>query len=141
MPKVVLDTNVIVSAFLKAESNPALILALGLEGSLTVCLSETIWQEYRGVLRRKKFQGLDQESLEKLLAVLKQQALWVSPRIPVNILSRDPADNKFLECALEAQADYLITGNTRHFPKMFHGTRIITPRGFIDLIGEAISPG
>ena len=141
MAKVILDTNVIISAFLKAESNPALILALCLEGSLAVCLSETIWQEYRGVLRRKKFQGLDQESIEKLLSVIKQQALWVSPRIPVNILSHDPADNKFLECALESQADYLITGNTRHFPlKMFHGTRIITPRDFIDLIGKAIFP-
>jgi putative PIN family toxin of toxin-antitoxin system len=141
MHKVILDTNVIISAFLKAESNPALILALGLEGSLTVCLSETIWQEYQGVLRRKKFQGLDQESIEKLLSVLKQQALWVSPRISVNILSRDPTDNKFLECALESQADYLITGNTRHFPlKKFHDTRIINPRDFIDLIGMAISP-
>jgi putative PIN family toxin of toxin-antitoxin system len=141
MAKVILDTNVIISAFLKAESNPALILALCLEGSLAVCLSETIWQEYRGVLRRKKFQGLDQESIEKLLSVIKQQALWVSPRIPVNILSRDPADNKFLEGALESQADYLITGNTRHFPpKKFHATRIMTPRDFIDLIGTAISP-
>jgi putative PIN family toxin of toxin-antitoxin system len=141
MPKVVLDTNVIISAFLKAESNPALILALGLEGSLTFCLSETIWQEYRGVLRRKKFQGLDRESTERLLSVIKQQALWVSPRIPVNILSRDPADNKFLECALESQADYLITGNIRHFPlKKFHGTRIISPRDFIDLIGKAVFP-
>ncbi len=139
MPKVILDTNVIISAFLKPESNPALILALLLEGALTVCLSPTIWQEYRGVLRRKKFQGLDHESLEKLLPVIKQQALWVSPRIPVNILSRDPADNQFLECALESQADYLITGNTRHFPlKKFHNTQIINPRDFIDLIGKAI---
>jgi putative PIN family toxin of toxin-antitoxin system len=141
MPKVILDTNVIISAFLKAESNPALVLALCLEGSLTVCLSETIWQEYRGVLRRKKFQGLDQESIEKLLALLKKQALWFSPRIPVNILSRDPADNKFLECALESQADYLITGNTRHFPlKKFHNTQSINPRDFSDLIGKAIFP-
>ena len=141
MPKVILDTNVIISAFLKAESNPALILALGLEGSLTVCLSKKIWQEYQGVLRRKKFRGLDQESIEKLLSVLKEQAIWVLPRISVNILSRDPADNKFLECALESQADYLITGNTRHFPlKKFHGTQIINPRDFIDLIGKAISP-
>jgi len=139
MPKVILDTNVVISAFLKAESNPALILALGLEGSLTICLSETIWQEYRGVLSRKKFQGLDQESIEKLLSMLKERALWFGPRIPVNILSRDPADNKFLECALESQAEYLITGNTRHFPlKKFHETRIITPRDFIDLIGQAI---
>jgi uncharacterized protein len=141
MPKVILDTNVIISAFLKAGSNPALILAFCLEGSLTLCLSEEIWHEYRGVLRRKKFQGLDQESIGKLLSVIKQQAIWVSPRIPVNILSRDPADNKFLECALASQADYLITGNIRHFPlKKFQGTQIITPKDFIDLIGQAISP-
>jgi len=141
MIKVILDTNVIISALLKAESKPALILALCLEGSLTLCLSETIWQEYREVLRREKFRGLDQESIEKLLSVIKQQALWVFPRIPLNILSRDPADNKFLECALATQADYLITGNTRHFPlKKFHGVQVITPRDFIDLIGKAILP-
>jgi putative PIN family toxin of toxin-antitoxin system len=141
VPKAVLDTNVVISAFLKPESNPALILALFLEGSLTVCLSEKIWQEYRGVLRRKKFQGLDHESIEKLLSMIKQQALWVSPRIAVNILRGDPADNMFLECALESQADYLITGNIRHFPlKKFHGTLILSPKDFIDLLGKAIFP-
>jgi uncharacterized protein len=139
MPKVILDTNVVISAFLKAESNPALILAFCLEGALTLCVSAEIWQEYRGVLRREKFQGLDQESIEKLLSLIQQQAIWVSPRIPVNILSRDPTDNKFLECALASQADYLITGNTRHFPlKKFQGTRIINPKDFIDLIGQSI---
>jgi predicted nucleic acid-binding protein len=58
----------------------------------------------------------------------------------VNADAADPADNKFLECALESKADYLITGNIRHFPfKKFHDTQVITPKDFIDLLGEAIS--
>ena len=47
--------------------------------------------------------------------------------------ANDPDDNKFLECALEANADFLITGNKKHFPlKSFHRTRIVSPRDFID---------
>lgn len=140
MPRVILDTNVIVSAFLKPESNPALILSLFLEGYFTLCLCEEIWMEYQEVLQRPKFQNLDHVSLKKISSIIKEKALWFVPRVPVNILKNDPADNKFLACALEAQADYLITGNTRHFPfKKFHSTQIINPRDFIELIGEAIS--
>ena len=141
MPKVILDTNVIVSGLLKPESNPALILALFLEGYLTVCLSEEIWTEYREVLKRPKFQHLDHASIETFFSIFRGKALWVVPRGSVDILRSDPADNKFLACALEAQANYLITGNTRHFPpEKFHATRIISPRDFIDLIGAAIIP-
>ena len=139
MPRVILDTNVIVSAFLKPESNPALILSLFLEGYLTVCLCEEIWTEYREVLKRRKFQKLDHESIDKFFSIIKEKALWAVPRASVEILKSDPADNKFLACALEAKADYLITGNTRHFLfKKFHGTRIIIPKDFIELIGHDI---
>jgi putative PIN family toxin of toxin-antitoxin system len=140
MPRVILDTNVIVSAFLKPESNPALILSLFTEGYLTVCLCEEIWSEYREVIKRGKFQKLDHESIEKFFSIIKARAAWAVPRGSVNILKSDPADNKFLACALEVRADYLITGNIKHFPfKKFHGTQIITPRDFIELIGEAIA--
>ena len=139
MPRVILDTNVIVSAFLKPASNPALILSLFLEDYLTLCLCEEIWTEYREVLQRQKFQQLDYESIKKFFSIIRAKALWVVPRVSVNILKSDPEDNKFLACALEAQADYLITGNIRHFPlKKFHGAQIINPKDFIELIGEAI---
>ena len=139
MPRVILDTNVIVSAFLKPESNPAPILSLFIEGYLTVCLCEEIWTEYREVLKRPKFQHLDQVNIEAFFGIIKAKALWAVPQVSVTILTSDPADNKFLACAWETQADYLITGNIKHFPfKKFHGTRIITPGDFINLIGEAI---
>jgi hypothetical protein len=140
VPKVVLDTNVLVSAFLKPESNPALILSLFSEGYLTVCLSEEILVEYREVLKRGKFKKLDHESLDKFLSTIGKQALMVRPQVSVNVVAVDPADNKFLECALESKADYLVTGNTRHFPfKKYRDTQVTNPKDFIDLLGEAIT--
>ncbi|RJR32506.1 MAG: putative toxin-antitoxin system toxin component, PIN family [Deltaproteobacteria bacterium] len=139
MPKAVLDTNVIVSAFLKPESNAALILSLFFEGFLTVCLSQEILAEYKEVLKREKFRKLDQGIISNFLEEIGRQALMVDPRVSINAAIVDPDDNKFLECALESKADYLITGNTRHFPfKKFRATQIINPRDFIDLLGEAI---
>ena len=49
-------------------------------------------------------------------------------------VSSDPDDNRFLECADAARADYLVTGNLRHFPRFWKKTKIITPREFIGLV-------
>ncbi|MGO4879570.1 MAG: putative toxin-antitoxin system toxin component, PIN family [Bryobacteraceae bacterium] len=48
--------------------------------------------------------------------------------------AQDDPDNRFLECAVAAGADFLITGNTRHFPARFESIRVVTPRQFLDLI-------
>ncbi len=56
--------------------------------------------------------------------------MLVEPRRQVRI-STDAKDNKFLECALEARADYVVTGNVRHFPVRFQDIRIIRPRQFL----------
>ena len=103
-------------------------------------MSEAIWTEYREVLKRPRFQKLDHQSLEKILSIIKEKGIWAIPRVSLNILKSDPADNMFLACAMEAKADYLITGNTRHFPfRKFHSTQIINPKDFIELIGETIA--
>ena len=49
-------------------------------------------------------------------------------------VSSDPDDNRFLECADAARADYLVAGNLRHFPRFWKKTKIITPREFIGLV-------
>jgi predicted nucleic acid-binding protein len=49
-------------------------------------------------------------------------------------ITSDPDDNIFLECADAARADYLITGNVRHFPRFWKQTKVITPREFISII-------
>ena len=132
MIRVVLDTNVIISALLKEGSAPALILSLALEGHIQLCVTEEIFAEYTGVLSREKFQSLDQASVRKALQSIKRKSFWVSPSTRINIIKIDPEDNKFLECALEAKAHYLITGNRKHFPMAHYDqTRIMSPGDFL----------
>jgi putative PIN family toxin of toxin-antitoxin system len=132
MLKLVIDTNVVISALLKPESNPALIISLILRGSCTLCLTEKIFLEYEKVSGRGKFKKLDKASVREFLSTLRKRASWVVPKVTVDGVTKDPDDNAFLECALESKADFLITGNIHHFPhKKFHQTSIVTPGEFV----------
>lgn len=139
MLKLVVDTNIIVSALLKPDSLPDSIINMILNKNFNLCLSEDIFDEYQQVLGRGKFKGLNQEKTRRLLLKIKKNAKLVKPTVSVNIIKRDPEDNKFLECALEAKADYFITGNIKHFTfKKFRNTYIITPRDFLDIISKML---
>ncbi|MBF0606528.1 MAG: PIN domain-containing protein [Magnetococcales bacterium] len=91
--------------------------------------------EYEGVLSRDKFKPLTNKygnEIRTLFDSFKHKALWVRPVNQVEFIKNDPADDKFLDCALEAKVDYIITGNTRHFPLgNFNGIKIVTPQEFI----------
>lgn len=138
MLKVVIDTNVLISAFLKPDSVPELILSLILSGEIILCLSEPIAKEYEEVLGRAKFKKLDHKKVKALLSVLKSQARWVEPKKHLDTIKIDPEDNKFLECAEEAGADFLITGNKRHFPRKFQETAILNPTEFLYTIAKTL---
>jgi uncharacterized protein len=139
MLRVVLDTNVLVSALLKPDSTPELVISLILEKQALLCLSDAIAVEYDEVLRRPKFKSLDPNKVESFLYQLKAKARLVSPKIYLDIVETDPGDNKFLECAQEAKADFLITGNTKHFPfKKFKKTRIVSPAEFLTVIAKKL---
>lgn len=134
MFKIVLDTNVLVSALLKDKSLPAFILAFARQKRMVLCLSREIFAEYKAVLEREKSRSIRKE-VRPLLASLKKEALWIKPNVTIETIVDDPEDNKFLECAQQAQAEYLITGNTKHFPiKEFRGTKIVSPREFIEAV-------
>ncbi len=68
---------------------------------IKLCLSEDIFSEYQKVLARPKFKRIDQKRVKKLLSQMKIEALWVEPQMSVDAIKDDPADNKFLECALQ----------------------------------------
>ena len=139
MLRIVVDTNVVVSALLKPQSYPALILSLFIRGDCMVCLSEEIFTEYEAVLAREKFKRLEEARVKELLSIFKRRTLWVVPKVSINDVAKEPADKVFLECALEAKADFLITGNIHHFPaKNFHNTLIVTPREFVDHITKLL---
>lgn len=140
MLTLVVDTNIVVSALLKPQGNPALIISLVLRKKCRLCLSKEIFTEYEEVLSRDKFRNLDQTKVKELISLLKKNALWVRPTVSIDGIARDQADRAFLACALETKADFLITGNIQHFPiKKFHHTLIVTPSEFLELVTRSMA--
>lgn len=129
--RVVLDTNVVVSAALRPFGLQRTVFLLALTKPARMYVTQEIFAEYRNVLARPSLRirkGLQQQ----LLQLVKNRARLVRPSYRLDVTS-DPEDNKFLECANAARADYVITGNQRHFPRFWKNTKIITSREFIDL--------
>ena len=134
-PQAVYDTNVIVSAILKAGSIPASLVSLALQGTVQLYLSSALLAEYTEVLKRPAF-GFNPKTVNTFLAELKNAAIMVDPAMRVTSALDEP-DNRILECALEAKAQYVITGNNKHFPfSQFKGIKILTPREFITFLIE-----
>ena len=132
-PKVVYDTNVLVSALLKEHSVPAYLISLAVTKQVRLFYSPPIWEEYTDVLHRPKF-GFEARSVKAFLRDLRKAGSQVRHTTPVTV-ARDVDDNKFLECAQAARADYVVTGNTKHFPSpTFKRTRIVTPMEFVRIL-------
>lgn len=127
--RVVLDTDVVVSAHLNDEGYERHVLDLVLAGKLQLAVSEAILAEYEGVLRRPKF-AIAAKQVARSMRLLRSVARMVRPQRALTI-TRDPSDNRFLECAEAARADYLVTGNKRHFPKNWRQTLVVNARELV----------
>ncbi len=130
MIRVVIDTNVVVSAMLRSGGLPEAVFILAMSGQVQSFISEPIFSEYEGVLRRPRL-AIDPEKVTIALARIRAAASFVRPATKVTA-ARDPDDNIFLECAETAQAHYLVTGNIKHFPERWRETFIVTPRQLMD---------
>ena len=130
--RLVIDTNVVVSAALKPEGLQRTALLLAATKPARLYVSQPILDEYADVLSRPELRIRKGLRLQ-LLQLIKNAAHTVAPSRRVDVCS-DPDDNAFLECADKAGADYLITGNQRHFPTFWKKTKIITAREFIGLV-------
>jgi putative PIN family toxin of toxin-antitoxin system len=131
MMRIVLDTNILVSALLNSHGPPARVFLLTLlDPDTQLCVSGEIYAEYEEVIRRARFNRSESE-IEAALRAIRELGLWVRPSQRVRACS-DPDDDIFLECAQAAAADYLVTGNRKHFPDIWAGTRIVTARRFLD---------
>jgi putative PIN family toxin of toxin-antitoxin system len=129
--RLVIDTNVLISAALKPEGLQRAVLLLAITKPARLYVSRPIFAEYGEVLGRPELRirkGLRQQ----LLQLIKNHSYSVVPTQRLEVTS-DPDDNIFLECADVAGADYFVTGNLRHFPRFWKKTKIITPREFISL--------
>jgi putative PIN family toxin of toxin-antitoxin system len=130
MIRVVIDTNVLVSALLTSGGLPEAVFNLAISGEVQWFASEWVLAEYEEVLKRPRF-AIDSRKAAAAIARIRAIVSAVKPAVRVSAAS-DPNDNKFLECAEAAQAHYFVTGNIRHFPEIWKETRIVTPREFID---------
>jgi putative PIN family toxin of toxin-antitoxin system len=129
MIRVVLDTNAIVSAQLKPNGLEATVFLLALRGDIALFLSPPILAEYQRVLYKPKFK-FDQRLVEAVLREIGAASRLVHPTRVLADAKHEP-DNRFLECAEAARADFLITGNKRHFPKEWKPAAIVNAREFI----------
>ena len=129
--RVVIDTNVLVSAALKPESLQRTTLVLALTKPARLYVSAEILAEYAEVLARRELKIRKGLRLQ-LLELIRNRSQLVKPSVRLDVAS-DPDDNIFLECADVAKADYLVTGNQKHFPRFWKRTAVITSREFIDL--------
>lgn len=111
--QLVIDTNIIVSALLSADSNAFKVLSDALDGKYTVLISEEIFQEYQDVLHREKF-GFDEEIISFLLEWFKENAIWIEVS-KSNIPMKDEKDRFFYDLANSCKAR-LVTGNIKHYP-------------------------
>jgi putative PIN family toxin of toxin-antitoxin system len=130
--RLVIDTNVIISAAIKPESLQRTTFLLAITKPARFYVSQPILEEYAEVLARPELhirKGLRRQ----LLQLIKNHSHIVAPSRRLEVAS-DPDDNMFLECADTAKADYLVTGNQKHFPIFWKKTKVITPREFISLV-------
>ena len=130
----VIDTNVVVSSFIKEDSIPNKIINMALDGPIIPLLNDEILREYREVLIRNEF-GLTEEVVERFVSGLEKKAIFLD-RSQTDETFTDSDDVVFYEIVLtarETEEAYLITGNKKHFPsKPF----VVTPREMLEIINK-----
>ena len=119
MIRVVLDTNVIVSALLQPLGLPAAVFLLVAGGAIQLCVSGNVYAEYDEVIRRPRL-ARDEGIIAATLQTVREKVFWVRPAESIKVCS-DPDDDIFLECA--------------------YAVGIVMPRRFHDLLTSEASPG
>src|SRR3989338_5494796 len=128
--RVVLDTNILISALLRSPTCSTIMEFLKVR-SFSLVSSESLLNEFREVLLDKKFTSLTDQEVRNLTIIIKINALIVNPTHKIQAC-RDPEDNKILEAAVSSNADFIVTGDKDLLTiKKIKNTIIITPKEFI----------
>lgn len=129
--RITVDTNVLVSGLLSPFRPPAEIVRLVAAGRLALCLDARILAEYAEVLHRPRF-DFEPSRVQALLDQIRGGGILVAAEpLPSHLPDRD--DEPFLETALAGRAEYLVTGNLRHYPpSRRQGVRVVTPAAFME---------
>ena len=135
MIRAVIDTNTLISALGWKEGNPRKVLELCILGKCRLMESLDLIKEVVSVISRHKLNFIAVEEKNQFLVFLLQISSLVKPKEKINAVKEDSKDNIVLECAVEAKADYIVSGD-QHLLKLkeFKGIKIITAKEFLDLM-------
>ena len=135
--RIVLDTNVLISAFFKRESTSAQILSLWRAGEFELLVSPETVAEFKRVLEYPRVQKrliYTEQEMAHILSLLTTESTLLSPQNHYIAVKDDPHDDKFVTLAVDGQAEYLVSGDNQllSLGSIFDVT-IVTPRAFLNI--------
>jgi hypothetical protein len=136
--KIVLDANIYVSSMINTQGNPRHIMQQWEQGDFDVLVSSSIIKEIGRVLRYPRIakrHKQNEQAIERFLELLSSEAIVVEPTNRLDVVQEDESDNRYLECALEGKAQYIISGD-KHLLKVgeYKGVIILPPGAFVALL-------
>lgn len=136
--RAVVDTNVIVSAAIRGDTPPGVVVRAWLEGGFEALTSAQLIAELEGVLARTRIAerlGWSSAETASFVAGLVEAADVINPDVTLDVVQADPADNRVLETALAGEADYIVSGD-QHLLALgsFEGIEIVTPARFAAIL-------
>jgi putative PIN family toxin of toxin-antitoxin system len=136
--KVVLDANIYVSSLINTQGNPKQIAERWEQNQFDVLVSASIIDEIGRVLRYPRIvkrHRQDEGAIQRFLELLSSQAVMVEPTVMLDAIKEDESDNRYLECAAEGKARYIISGD-KHLLELgeYRGIVILSPAAFMTLL-------
>ena len=130
----VIDTNVVVSALLSIDSNsnPAIVLRAVLQGRIIPVFNKEILDEYTEVLLRDKFH-FNKSYIDIIISHIKRIGIKAERVKILDEIFPDSKDIVFYEIAMSKDDTYLVTGNTKHFPKK---PFVVTPAEMVEILNS-----
>lgn len=137
--RAVVDTNLFISGFFAAQGYTYQLQEMWIQGVFELAVSEKILKEIKStlgktVIRKKLF--IEKGEQKEIVALIREKAHIVTKdRYVTDKIKKDRTDNKFLACALEAKADYIVSGDNHLLEiKHFHGIQLVDAKTFIDKV-------
>lgn len=142
--RVVVDTNVFVSAFLSPRGAPAQIFQRLEQDAFELVISEAILDEYKAALqydRTKKVHKLTDEQIARVIEDLRSLAILVAALVTPIVVASDPYDDKLFACALAGGAEIIVSGDLKvQAVKRYQDIQVLAPAIFLALLDSSAAP-
>ncbi len=135
--KIVIDANLFASGLIKSDSNPGRILDLIKRNHVELILSPSVIREIKRILLYPRLQKYHQKTAQEIDAYFEDVLMFawlVEGEVNVDIIKDDPSDNKYLACAYEGEADYIVSGDHHLLDiETYQGIAIVNAKAFLNV--------